>query len=112
DGSVSFHAYLDAGTPEAPVNIMDAWLINSQGEKVFHWDTRMLSSVPAANFRNDYDYNKFKPALYGIEGEVGAKATITLPATAEPLKDEMPLTLRLVDSRGAEFSIMLKEKTE
>ncbi|EHN1697461.1 quinol oxidase, partial [Salmonella enterica subsp. enterica serovar Newport] len=41
-----------------------------------------------------------------------AKATITLPATAEPLKDEMPLTLRLVDSRGAEFSIMLKEKTE
>lgn len=72
----------------------------------------MLSAIPAANFHNDYDYNKFKPALYGIEGEVGAKATITLPATAEPQKDEMPLTLRLVDSRGAEFSITLKEKTE
>ncbi|HFW3090721.1 TPA: TQO small subunit DoxA domain-containing protein [Salmonella enterica subsp. enterica serovar Reading] len=86
--------------------------MNRQGEKIAHWDTSALSAIPAANFSNDYDHNKFKPALYGIEGEVGAKATITLPAIAEPQKDEMPLTLKLVDSRGAEFSITLKEKTK
>ncbi len=68
----------------------------------------MLSAIPAGDFKNDYAYNKFKPALYGIEGEVGAKATITLPAIVSPQKDELPVTLRLVNSRGTEFTITLK----
>ncbi len=108
DGSVSFHAYLDAGTPEAPMSIMEAWLINRQGQKIAHWDTAMLSAIPVADFKNDYAYNKFKPALYGIDGEVGAKATITLPAIVSPQKDDLPVTLRLINSRGTDFSVTLK----
>ncbi|HFZ9112111.1 TPA: TQO small subunit DoxD [Salmonella enterica subsp. diarizonae serovar 50:k:z35] len=108
DGSVSFHAYLDAGTPEAPMSIMEAWLINRQGQKIAHWDTAMLSAIPVADFKNDYAYNKFKPALYGIDGEVGAKATISLPAIVSPQKDDLPVTLRLINSRGTDFSITLK----
>lgn len=56
DGSVSFHVYLDAGTPEVPMNIMEALLINNQGKKIAHWDTTMLSSMPIIDFKNDYAY--------------------------------------------------------
>lgn len=113
-----------AGTPEAPVSIMEARckmvsksikvlgictrLINSHGKKIAHRDTAMLSAIPVGYFKNDHAYNKFKSAPYGIEGEVGAKATITLPAIESPQQDELTVTPRLVNSRGTEFTITLK----
>ncbi|MBZ7423231.1 quinol oxidase [Klebsiella michiganensis] len=82
DGHVSVHAYLNAGTPEAPEHIMDIWLEDIKGHKLVHWDTVMLSSLPSGSFKNDYDYNKFSSGHYGIQAIVGSAATIMLPAAA------------------------------
>ena len=82
DGSVSFHVYLDAGTPEAPVHVVTASLLDAGKEPVAHWDTATLSSMPKTAFVNDYDYNKFGPGPFGIRAPLGAAATITLPPSA------------------------------
>ncbi|EKL9635482.1 quinol oxidase [Salmonella enterica] len=116
DGQVMVHAYLDAGTPEAPEHIMDAWLKTVNGETLAHWDTKMLSALPKESFSNDYDYNKFMSGHYGIQAIVGSAATITLPAGV--LKEEMdmrpdePLTLVLMDIEGHTFSTMLSRVSE
>lgn len=102
DGQVSVHAYLNAGTPEAPEHIMDAWLEDANGKKLVHWNTAMLSSLPADSFKNDYAYNKFTSGHYGIQAIVGAAATIVLPV-GNVLPDE-PLTLVLMDVEGHRFS--------
>ena len=38
DGGVSVHAYLDAGTPEAPSHVVDAALVGPDGAVVRDWD--------------------------------------------------------------------------
>ncbi|EHX5358773.1 quinol oxidase [Salmonella enterica] len=112
DGRVSVHAYLDAGTPEAPEHIMDAWLKDADGNVVMHWDTAMLSAIPAENFSNDYAYNKFGSGHYGIQAVVGSAAVITLPAGrihgGADILPEGPLTLELMDMEGHVFSAPLK----
>ena len=83
DGAVSFTAYLDAGTPEAPANIVRADLSNAQGQVVETWDSAALAALPAGAFVNDFAYNKFGPGYGGITAEMGARAVISLPA-AQP----------------------------
>jgi uncharacterized membrane protein YphA (DoxX/SURF4 family) len=83
DGTVRFHAYLDAGTPEAPSHVIDAVLLPAAGgAPVEHWDMKMLSSLPKGSIANDFDYQQFKSGPNGIVAGVGAMATITLPGTA------------------------------
>lgn len=112
DGQVSVHAYLNAGTPEAPEHIMDAWITDSSGNKLVHWDTVMLSSLPAGNFINDYAYNQFTSGHYGIQAIVGSAATIILPAgTIKGGEDELPdgpLTLVFMDMEGHTFNTQLE----
>jgi thiosulfate dehydrogenase [quinone] large subunit len=79
DGSVRFHVYLDAGTPEAPVHVVAADLLNSDKHSVAHWNAAMLSKLPKSDFANDYAYNKFGPGAFGIQAKMGAAATVTLP---------------------------------
>ncbi len=80
-GGVSVHAYLDAGTPEAPSHIVDVALLAADGTVVRDWDMSTLSHLPKGAIRNDFDYNQFKMAPYGLAAEMGAMATITLPGT-------------------------------
>ena len=82
DGGVRFHVYLDGGTPEAPVHVVTASLLDAHMTPVAHWDTATLSSMPKTAFVNDYDYNKFGPGPFGIRAPLGAAATITLPPPA------------------------------
>lgn len=82
DGAVSVHAYLDGGTPEAASHIVDAALLGSDDTVLEHWDMTALSRLPKQAIGNDFAYNKFAPAPYGLAAEVGAMATITLPAQA------------------------------
>ena len=42
---------------------------------------RALSHLPKDAIRNDFDYNKFTTAPYGLTAEMGAMATITLPGS-------------------------------
>ncbi|EDM7409304.1 quinol oxidase [Salmonella enterica subsp. enterica serovar Sandiego] len=116
DGRVSVHAYLDAGTPEAPEHIMEAWLKTSSGETLMHWDTAELSTLQQNSFRNDYDYNQFAVCHYGIEAIVGSAATIILPVGElkdglEGLPDE-DLTLTFMDMEGRMFTTSLTKVNE
>ncbi|ELC8790486.1 DoxX family membrane protein [Salmonella enterica] len=112
DGQVQVHVYLDAGTPEAPEHIMDAWLKDASGNALVHWDTAMLSAIPAGSFRNDYAYNKFTTGHYGIQAIVGSAATLTFPAgTLTGGNDRIPdgpVTLVLRDAEGHTFSTPLR----
>lgn len=79
DGSVRFTAYLDAGTPAVPENVVRADLVGPEGTPVEHWSGAALAALPASTYVNDYPYNRFGPGYAGITAKVGARATITLP---------------------------------
>ena len=79
DGSVRFTAYLDAGTPAAPANVVRADLLGPGDAPVEHWDGAALAALPPSAFVNEYAYNQFGPGYAGITAKVGARATITLP---------------------------------
>ena len=79
DGSVRFHVYLDGGTPEAPVHVEAADLLDSDKHSVAHWNAALLSKLPKTAFANDFAYNKFGPGAFGIQAKMGAAATLTLP---------------------------------
>jgi TQO small subunit DoxD. len=116
DGKISVHAYLDAGTPEAPEHIMEVWLKTQDGGTLAHWNTTMLSALPQDSFRNDYAYNKFGAGHYGIQAIVGAASTIILPpgeilGGLDRLPDE-PLTLVLKDMEGRIFSTPLSRAND
>ena len=83
NGSVRFTAYLDAGTPAEPANIIAATLRSSNGETVENWSGRALAALPKSAFANDYAYNKFGTGYAGITAKMGARALISLPA-AQP----------------------------
>jgi uncharacterized membrane protein YphA (DoxX/SURF4 family) len=112
DGSVRFHIYLDAGTPEAPAHILLAQLLDGSGAVVEEWDTKALSHLPPAAIQNDYAYNKFRAARFGIAAGMGAKATITLPPVGQVKQPAGPATLRLTDVDGRIFSVTLPAGTQ
>ena len=80
DGAVSFHAYLDAGSPDVPAHIIKIVLHAADKTPVETWTGAQLAALDKGDFVNDYAYNQFKPGLVSIQAEVGAKATISLPA--------------------------------
>jgi hypothetical protein len=109
DGSVSFHVYLDAGTPEAPVHVVAADLLDADNQPVAHYDAVALSALPKAAFANDYPYNKFAPGPFGIRAPMGAAATVILP---RPVSGATPQarSIRLTDVDGRAFSATLDSK--
>jgi thiosulfate dehydrogenase [quinone] large subunit len=109
DGAVSVHAYLDGGTPEAASHIVDAALLGSDDTVLEHWDMAALSHLPETAIGNDFAYNKFAPAPYGLAAEVGAMATITLPARdgATPAN---AARLRLTTVSGTAFEAPISKR--
>ena len=107
-GMVRFSAYLDAGTPAAPANVVRADLIGPGGPIVEHWGSRALAALPASAFVNDYPYNRFGAGYAGITAKVGARATITLPPVAPGLElaaGRYRLVLHSVNGRVFELAL-------
>jgi thiosulfate dehydrogenase [quinone] large subunit len=104
DGTVRFHATLDAGTPEAPLHIVRAALLDANKSPVVEWNAEALSKLPKAAFANDYAYNKFGPGPFGLRAPMGAAAYITLTVPAAHAADTVrAATLVLTDVDGRTF---------
>ncbi len=108
-GGVRVHAYLDAGTPEAQLHLVEAALIGPDKAILARWDAKALSALPKADFANDYAYNRFAPSPYGIRAPMGAAATITLPPPARGSRPSGAVTLRMTDVDGRIFSTALAD---
>ena len=108
DGTIQVHAYLDGGTPEAQLHIVQAALIGPDHTTLNVWDAKALSALPKADFKNDYAYNKFGPGPYGLRAPMGAKATITLPTAAGMGSVPAGSTLKLTDVDGSNFTARLQ----
>jgi thiosulfate dehydrogenase [quinone] large subunit len=110
DGAVRFHAYLDGGTPEAPSNVMTAVLKSNDGSVLEQWDGNALSHLPASAISNEFAYNRFAPGPFGLRAEMGAMATITLPAASgadtTSLRNAATLQLRTVN--GNTFNVAVR----
>jgi thiosulfate dehydrogenase [quinone] large subunit len=107
NGAVRFHAYLDGGTPAAPSNVMTAVLKSNDGSVLEQWDGPALSRLPASAISNEFAYNRFAPGPFGLRAEMGAMATITLPAAngadTGRLRNAAMLQLRTVN--GNTFNV-------
>ena len=108
-GGIQVHAYLDAGTPEAQLHLVDAALIAEDETVLGHWDAMALSALPKAAFDNDYSYNKFGTGPYGIRAPMGAAATITLPPAIGERVASSRVTLRLTDVDGRSFTTSIAQ---
>jgi thiosulfate dehydrogenase [quinone] large subunit len=109
-GAVRFHAYLDGGTPAAPSNVMEAALKSHDGSVLELWDGTALSHLPASAISNEFAYNRFAPGPVGLRAQMGAMATITLPATSAAaiigLHGAAKLELRTVN--GHTFNVAVR----
>jgi uncharacterized membrane protein YphA (DoxX/SURF4 family) len=103
DGSVRFHVYIDGGTPEAPVHVVAADLLDSNKHSVAHWNAALLSKLPKTAFANDYAYNKFGPGAFGIQAKMGAAATLALPVPASETTTAARY-VQLTDVDGSTFT--------
>jgi thiosulfate dehydrogenase (quinone) len=110
DGAVRFHAYLDGGTPEAPSNVMTAVLKANDGSVLEQWDGAALSDLPTSAITNEFAYNRFAPGPFGLRAEMGAMATVTLPAASGTatgrLRNAATLQLRTVN--GNTFNVAVR----
>ncbi|MGH8279899.1 MAG: TQO small subunit DoxD [Gammaproteobacteria bacterium] len=79
-GSVTFKAYVNAGTPAEPSNVVRVTLSTGDGAIIRTWTGEQLAKMAKQAFRNTYDYQKIHAGPFGMVGPVGAMATITLPA--------------------------------
>jgi thiosulfate dehydrogenase [quinone] large subunit len=109
DGSIRFHVYLDGGTPEAPVHIVAADLLDAGNQPIADYDATALSALPKSAFANDYAYNKFAPGPFGIRAPMGAAATVMLPRPASAATARAR-SIRLTDVDGRTFSATLDGK--
>jgi thiosulfate dehydrogenase [quinone] large subunit len=110
DGFVRFHVYLDGGTPEAPVHVVSADLLDAHNQPLAHYDAAALSALPKTAFANDYAYNKFAPGSFGIRAPMGAAAMVTLPPPASGATPQARF-IRLTDVDGRTFSAPLNSKS-
>jgi len=84
DGSIKFHAYVNAGVAAEPSNVLEAALVDSKtGKVVERWNSAALSSLPKSAFVNDFAYQQIHTGKFGIAGPVGAQAMIHLPPATQ-----------------------------
>jgi thiosulfate dehydrogenase [quinone] large subunit len=110
NGGVRFHAYLDGGTPAAASNVMTAVLTSDDGSVLGQWDGAALSHLPASAIANEFAYNRFAPGPFGLRAEMGAMATITLPAASDADFGRLrnAATLQLGTVNGNTFTVAVK----
>jgi thiosulfate dehydrogenase [quinone] large subunit len=108
NGNVSFHAYVDAGTPAEPSNMVQASLVDASSKVVEHWSSADLAALPKSVFHNEFNYQRFHTGKFGIVGPVGAVATIELPRALNGTR--LPpgaYTLKLVSVNNHTWSLPL-----
>ncbi len=107
DGGVRFAVYLDGGTPAVPAHIMKVEVVGPDGGALATWDWQALSALAPTAIANAFAYNRVKPAPYGLEAGVGAKAVVTLPPPANADATESGAELRITDVDGKTFASTL-----
>lgn len=103
DGGVRFALYVDGGTPAVPAHIMKVEVVGLDGGALATWDWRALSALAPTAIANDFAYNRVKPAAYGLEAGVGAKAMVTLPPPADAHATGAGVKVRITDVSGKTF---------
>lgn len=108
NGSIEFTAYVNAGTPAEPSNIIRIELIAQNGSLVEVWTAKLLSSLPASNIKNDYVYNQITTGPNGLVAPVSAKAVIVLPPEQPSLNlAKGNYQLQLYTINGQRFDLVL-----
>ena len=90
DGGVRFAVYLDEGDAGRAGPHHAGRGRRRDGGALATWDWRALSALAPSDVANDFAYNRFKPAPYGLEARVGAKAVVTLPLPPAPTRQGWP----------------------
>jgi len=108
-GAVTFKAYVDAGTPEAPSDVVRATLSDGSGVVERTWTAGQLAKLPPQAFHNDYDYQKIHAGPFGLVGPIGSMAMVTLPAGAsEATLSAGRYTLQLTSVNGRFWKLPLE----
>lgn len=105
-GVIQFGAYVDAGTPALPSNIIRIELLNAKGLQIATWESKELSELSQNDIKNIYAYNLFHVGAYGIVAPVGASATINLILHQRLPADEYQLQLYSIN--GHRWNVALK----
>jgi thiosulfate dehydrogenase [quinone] large subunit len=89
---------------------MTAALKSSDGSVLEQWDGTALSHLPASAVTNEFAYNRFAPGPFGLRAEMGAMATITLPAASgtDPGRLHGAATLQLRTVNGNIFDVAVR----
>jgi thiosulfate dehydrogenase [quinone] large subunit len=89
---------------------MIAVLKSNDGSVLEQWDGTALSHLPTSAIANEFAYNRFAPGPFGLRAEMGAMATVTLPATsgADPGSLRNAATLQLRTVNGHIFNVPVK----
>jgi thiosulfate dehydrogenase [quinone] large subunit len=108
-GGVQFAAYVDSGPDTGAAYIIAARLVDKTGAALATWDGAALAALPQSAIRNAYPYAwaaRFKTETIGFSGQTGARAAITLPATANVAEGEYRLVLEAIS--GAKWQAPAK----
>jgi hypothetical protein len=89
---------------------MTAVLKSNNGSVLEQWDGNALSHLPTSAIANEFAYNRFAPGPFGLRAQMGAMATITLPAASgadtDSLRNAATLQLRTVN--GNTFNVAVR----
>jgi thiosulfate dehydrogenase [quinone] large subunit len=107
DGGVRFRIDLDGGTPSVPAHVMNAEILGAGGKVIAAWDAAALSALPSTAIVNEFAYNTFKAGPFGLDAEMGAKATVTLPPASGAGPAPPGSLLRITDVDGKTFGANL-----
>jgi thiosulfate dehydrogenase [quinone] large subunit len=74
------------------------------------WDGTALSRLPTSAIINEFAYNRFAPGPFGLRAQMGAMATITLPAASGVDTGNLhsAATLQLRTVNGNTFNVAVK----
>ncbi|WP_050401042.1 TQO small subunit DoxD [Bradyrhizobium embrapense] len=106
--AVKVRAYLDAGTPEAPVYIVEAKLEDGSGKALAQWDAAALAALSRDHIENEFAYNQIIPGPHGLVARMGAKAVIRLPLESALPPASQNATIRLTTVDGRNFAVKLE----
>ena len=88
---------------------MTAVLKANDGSVLEQWDGTALSHLPTSAVANEFAYNRFAPGPFGLRAQMGAMATITLPAASGVdtgrLRHATMLQLRTVNGNAFKVAV-------
>jgi thiosulfate dehydrogenase [quinone] large subunit len=114
NGSVTFHAYVDAGPDTGAAYVIAARLVDDSGATVAEWNGATLAALPVTSIDSRYAYAwaaAFKTETIGFSGQTGAHATITLlPPSSTNAGAGKPHALILEAINGAKWQAKISAK--